>query len=925
MKRSVLKRTLSLLLAMIMMAGIFATGIPAFANGSAYVYSANQLRDNLQNPNITDVYVYTMDDFVAPWMSVKDGKHDAFIHVVGEKNLHLVGDATIRLQENPNEDYIEFSSLIHVPANASLTIDGDGCLNFHARWKNLINAVINNEGNLTIHNADLGGFYSNQETAACAIWHHGGYMTINDGKFYGLNNDPDIENWSAVRVQAPATIRGGYFRCAAGDKTSYGLMIPNPISGDVTITGGTFRHIYLPTDDSVMATYVPGQYTTLRDGNWFNKDAAYSREYLAGGTIRVVHWIKNVAVSIKAPVDGQPLDYKPVLDAEGCYLTIPKWYRNDNVLDEDAGPSAVAGSSYRLKLYVMAKNTDSYEFATPGNITATINGTEVSIKEDDFFSREDCIVLEMDFGVCDKSIGQVYLSIAGPEELERVRFAASVTNTDLCSLQSNIRWFENGTEIFSGATFKEGKNYRVAFQIKAKSGSQFPVDAQGNPNVYCRVNGYDAAVFSIPGKDPTQYIQVEFDFGQCNDSIIETIAITGIVPPVPGEHPSYTAAVAGSGYRVDTDQNHYYDAYWVNEKWYYVKNGVSWWDVTTGEYEYVYEHDVFLPGHIYQCEVYVTTESGYEFVMDLYTDPETWPSVTVNGNPGKLTFDAFSNLMWDQEVAYVFPVATANIESVKVSGLEIPVAGNEPDYTATVDNPYLYEMDTESGYESSGIWWYDEEGRYIVPRHHTYEAGQTYHVQLRVAAAKLSNGDLVGQFADQVMVELEGFVVDRVRIWEHVIIIDAYYTCPMTAGSNTITGNITASDDVETVSIQLIAEGVAEPAYEAFGRESFSFTGIPSGHYTMVVSKKNHVPRSYEIEVAEGKINVDVKLHLIGDVTGDGRVNVGDVSKLYAHIRSTAPITDEYQLLCGNVNGGSVNVGDVSAIYAHIKGTKKLY
>jgi hypothetical protein len=77
--------------------------------------------------------------------------------------------------------------------------------------------------------------------------------------------------------------------------------------------------------------------------------------------------------------------------------------------------------------------------------------------------------------------------------------------------------------------------------------------------------------------------------------------------------------------------------------------------------------------------------------------------------------------------------------------------------------------------------------------------------------------------------------------------------------------------------------------------------------------------------VAEGKINVDVKRHLIGDVTGDGRVNVGDVSKLYAHIRSTSPITDEYQLLCGNVNGGNVNVGDVSAIYAHIKGTKKLY
>ena len=175
------------------------------------------------------------------------------------------------------------------------------------------------------------------------------------------------------------------------------------------------------------------------------------------------------------------------------------------------------------------------------------------------------------------------------------------------------------------------------------------------------------------------------------------------------------------------------------------------------------------------------------------------------------------------------------------------------------------------------------------------------------------------------MVELEGFVVDRVRIWEHVIIIDAYYTCPMTTDGNTITGSITATDDVETVSIQLIAEGGTEPDYEAFGRESYSVSGIPNGRYTLVVSKKNHVSRSYTVALSGGKLNLDVKLNLIGDVTGDGRVNVGDVSKLYAHIRGSAQLTDEYQLLCANVNGGSLNVGDVSAIYSHIKGTRKLF
>ena len=924
MKHTICKRTLSLLMTLVMILGIFATAIPTAATESAYVWSANQLKSNLQNPDITDVYLYSIDDNTS-WTPIKDSEVDAFIHVVGDKKLHLMGDATIRVQENPNEDYIKWSSLIHVPEGCSLTVDGDGYLDFQAHWENLINAVIDNEGTLTINNADLAGFCTDQETAACAIWHHGGHMTINDGKFYGLNNDPDTELWGAVWLLAPATVRGGYFRSAAGEKTSYGLIIPQQISGDITITGGAFCNIYLPKDDSVMATYVPSQYTTLRDGYWFNKDAAYGRDYLAGGIIRVVNWIKEVNFDIKPPMEGQPLDYNPVINTEGYYLTTPVWIKDGNALDETKGPTAEAGASYKLKVWAVAKDTDSYEFATPGNLNAYINGKAATISETDLYDREDAVVLELDFGVCQNLVSEAFLSIAGPEELEPVRFSASVTNTDLCSVLSNVKWYENGTEISSGATFKEGKSYSVIIQIKAKSGSQFPVDELGNPGVYCRVNGYDAQVHAVEGKDPAQYAQVWFDFGQCNDSIIEQIVITGITPPVPGEHPSYTAAVSGSGYRIDTSKNSYYDAYWAGEKWYFVKNGVSWWDVTDGGYDYVYENDVFLPGHEYRCEVYVAVEDGYEFVQDLYTDPETWPSVTVNGNPGELTFDSMSGLIWNQEAAYTFPVAPADITSVTVTGLEIPVAGADPDYTAEVDNPYLYEMDTESGYNGCGIWWTGEDDRYVVPGHHTFEAGKTYHVQLRVAAAKLDSGELVGQFVEDVAVTLDGFTVDRVRVWEYVIIIDAYYTCPGSLEGGTVTGNITVSDNSEPVTIQLIGEGTSEPAYEAFGRESFSLEGIPSGCYTMVVSKKNYVPRSYDIIVRDGKINVDVKLHLIGDIDGNGKINVGDVSKLNSHLKGTNKMTDGYMLDCANVNGGSLNMGDTAALYAHIRGTKKLY
>ena len=95
--------------------------------------------------------------------------------------------------------------------------------------------------------------------------------------------------------------------------------------------------------------------------------------------------------------------------------------------------------------------------------------------------------------------------------------------------------------------------------------------------------------------------------------------------------------------------------------------------------------------------------------------------------------------------------------------------------------------------------------------------------------------------------------------------------------------------------------------------------------YNALVSKKNHVPREYTVTVAGDALTLDVKLHLIGDIDGNGKVNVGDVSKLNSHLKGTNVITDAYMLLCANVNGGSLNMGDTVALYGHIKGTKPLY
>ena len=61
---------------------------------------------------------------------------------------------------------------------------------------------------------------------------------------------------------------------------------------------------------------------------------------------------------------------------------------------------------------------------------------------------------------------------------------------------------------------------------------------------------------------------------------------------------------------------------------------------------------------------------------------------------------------------------------------------------------------------------------------------------------------------------------------------------------------------------------------------------------------------------------------LVGDVTGNGQVNMGDVSRLYAHVRATGIIRDLNVLAAADTNdNSSINMGDVSKLYAQIRGT----
>ena len=140
-------------------------------------------------------------------------------------------------------------------------------------------------------------------------------------------------------------------------------------------------------------------------------------------------------------------------------------------------------------------------------------------------------------------------------------------------------------------------------------------------------------------------------------------------------------------------------------------------------------------------------------------------------------------------------------------------------------------------------------------------------------------------------------------------------------GNPGVTLSGTAKD--HTTLTLALGDAVLQTLYVESG--SYTFENLQPGIYTLTASAANHVPHTYTLTVTGQSLTQNVTIHLIGDIDGNGKVNVGDVAKLNGHIKGTAPLTDDYLLDCANVNGGKLNMGDSASLYAHIRGTKKLY
>ena len=157
------------------------------------------------------------------------------------------------------------------------------------------------------------------------------------------------------------------------------------------------------------------------------------------------------------------------------------------------------------------------------------------------------------------------------------------------------------------------------------------------------------------------------------------------------------------------------------------------------------------------------------------------------------------------------------------------------------------------------------------------------------------------------------------------------YTFPETEiVGYTVSGTATSfNSDTDEVIIQLTESGAAEASYEAVVKgntASYSIADVPAGTYTMKVMKKNHVTREYTVTVGSADVTQNVKIHLLGDINGDGSVDMKDWGRMRSHINETNMLTDDYALACADViKDGKVDMKDWGRMRSHINEANPLW
>ncbi|MBQ7398256.1 MAG: hypothetical protein IJW09_05460 [Clostridia bacterium] len=481
-------------------------------------------------------------------------------------------------------------------------------------------------------------------------------------------------------------------------------------------------------------------------------------------------------------------------------------------------------------------------------------------------------------------INEVSLTITAPKDHSTPSYNVGSASEYYSMAKENdvdasefVCWYESidgesWTEMETSAQFRAGYYYRVTIDVMTLKNALFELYYDGSsfqPDVTAYVNGNTAIAKKMTMVDPSYDIRVEYDFGLLNDTVIESIIITDVIAPVAGEYPSYTCNLQGTGYHLATYKDKNYDAYWVGEQWPIIKNGMGWWDVTANDWHY--GNKTFVFGHEYKLCVYIQTDDGYE----LYTSGNDYTSlVTAKINGQNASLEKVNMASYEQTAEYTFTCAPKIIKEIELTGIDVPVAGEKPDFDAIVGLPEYYQLDTSFGV--GGFMWYKDNADEMTEED-VFEDLEEYRLVIRLIPVEV-NGEEACKFHDtRTTATINGNPVKKQNgRWDEASAspkrVQLFYTFVMDEimlnKGATVSGEVTSfHDEKGEITLHLIAEGESNPSYEVIVKGNsaeYAIEGVADGNYTLRATKAYHLVAEKEITVSGDTVQ-DIALVLGND------------------------------------------------------------
>ncbi len=215
-------------------------------------------------------------------------------------------------------------------------------------------------------------------------------------------------------------------------------------------------------------------------------------------------------------------------------------------------------------------------------------------------------------------------------------------------------------------------------------------------------------------------------------------------------------------------------------------------------------------------------------VKDGYTKTFTRDTIKLNGYITPSFYRYYSGYYI---IEFELPkLKNSAVQNVEVLDIDAPVAGETPDYYATLGNPFWYEF-ANYGPLGTGYWWYDSEGTPLM-EDDKFVGGETYTLEIKISQKK-DNGSIMTTFQTPVTAYLNGQAVDSSEVMANSTTVYIFATFVCEGNSEILKGDINGDDSV-TATDYILAKRAVMGTYAL--DETKSISGDVNGDDTVTAT-----------------------------------------------------------------------------------------